>query len=84
MKTKQGRTIKLSPEDNVMVALNELAPGSVVVGADIRSRDRIPAGHKVAISRINRGSPIIKYGQTIGFASKNILPGDHVHTQNTV
>jgi len=67
-----------------MVALNELAPGSVVVGADIRSRDRIPAGHKVAISRINRGSPIIKYGQTIGFASKNILPGDHVHTQNTV
>jgi altronate hydrolase len=38
----------------------------------------------MAISRINRGTPIIKYGQIIGFASKSILPGQHVHTHNTV
>ena len=75
--TGQEKTIRLSPEDNVMVALNELAPDSIIVEANINSHDRIPAGHKVAISQINSGSPIIKYGQTIGFASKNILPGDH-------
>ena len=80
--TGQGKTIRLSREDNVMVALNELAPDSIIVEADINSRDGIPAGHKVAISQINSGSPIIKYGQTIGFASKNILPGEHVHTHN--
>jgi altronate hydrolase len=82
--TGQGKTIRLSPEDNVMVALNELAPDSIIAKADIRSRDTIPAGHKVALSQINSGSPIIKYGQTIGLASKNILPGDHVHTHNAV
>jgi altronate hydrolase len=81
--TGQGKTIRLSLEDNVMVALNELAPDSIIVEADINSRDRIPAGHKVAICRIKSGGPIIKYGQIIGFASKNILPGDHVHTHNT-
>ena len=80
--TGQGKTIRLSLEDNVMVALNELAPDSIIVEADINSRDRIPAGHKVAICRIKSGGPIIKYGQIIGFASKNILPGDHVHTHN--
>jgi hypothetical protein len=77
--TGQGKTIRLSPEDNVMVALNELAPDSIIVKADINAHDRIPAGHKVAICRIKSGGPIIKYGQIIGFASKNILPGEHVH-----
>jgi hypothetical protein len=51
--TGQEKTVRLSPEDNVMVALNELAPDSIIVEADINSRDRIPAGHKVAINRIN-------------------------------
>ena len=82
--SEPGNTIRLSPEDNVMVALNELAPDSIIEKAGINSHARIPAGHKVAISQINSGSPIIKYGQTIGFASKNILPGDHVHTHNAV
>ena len=72
--TAQGKTIRLSSEDNVMVALNELAPDSIIMEADINSRDRIPAGHKVSICRIKSGGPIIKYGQTIGFASKNICP----------
>ncbi|MGD9042651.1 MAG: altronate dehydratase family protein [Desulfobacterales bacterium] len=84
MTRQHGKTIKLSPEDNVMVALSELAPDSIIDKAAICSSERIPAGHKMAASQINSGSPIIKYGQTIGFASKNILPGNHVHTHNTV
>ena len=84
MTTGQRKTIRLSPEDNVIVALNELAPDSIIVEADINSRDTIPAGHKVAICRIKTGDPIIKYGQIIGFASKDILPGSHVHTHNAV
>jgi altronate hydrolase len=37
----------------------------------------------MAISQIKSGEPIIKYGQIIGFASKDIWPGTHVHTHNT-
>ena len=84
MAHEHSKTIRLSPKDNVMVALNELAPDSIIGKTHIHSRGRIPAGHKVAISKINSGSPIIKYGQIIGFASKSILPGDHVHTHNAV
>ena len=84
MTDQQGKTIKLSPEDNVVVALSKLSVDSTIAQADIRSRDTVPAGHKVASSQINSGSPIIKYGQIIGFASKSILPGDHVHTHNAV
>jgi hypothetical protein len=79
-----GKTIKLSPKDNVMVAIGELAPHSIIAKTEHRSRGNVPAGHKVAISQINSGSPIIKYGQIIGFASKNIKPGDHVHTHNAM
>ncbi len=84
MMDQQAKTIRLSPKDNVVVALKELAPDSTIEKANLKNRDRIPAGHKVAIGKINSGSPIIKYGQIIGFASKRILPGDHVHTHNAV
>ena len=76
--------MKLSSNDNVMVALGELTPHSMIAKTDIKSGDKIPAGHKVAISQISRGSPIIKYGQIIGFASQDIEPGHHVHTHNTM
>lgn len=52
MTYQHGKTIRLSPKDNVMVALNELAPDSIIEKANINSHDRIPAGQKVAISQI--------------------------------
>ena len=83
MTDQPATTIKLHPEDNVWVALNELAPDAIIEKPHIIARDRIPAGHKVARRKIDKGSPIIKYGQIIGFAAKRISPGDHVHTHNT-
>jgi altronate hydrolase len=77
------KTIKLSPEDNVMVALSELTTETILDDTDLHPRETIPFGHKVAISQISSGEPIIKYGQIIGFASKDILPGTHVHSHNT-
>lgn len=84
MNIAKDKTMLLSPQDNVMVAISELVPHSSIAKTDLKSQDKIPAGHKVAIRQIDRGSPIIKYGQIIGFASKVIQPGDHVHTHNTM
>jgi altronate hydrolase len=36
----------------------------------------------VAVKAVRRGEPVRKYGQVIGFAAGDILPGDHVHTHN--
>lgn len=42
----------------------------------------IPYGHKVAVKPIKKGELIIKYGEEIGIATADIVPGDYVHVHN--
>jgi altronate dehydratase small subunit len=42
----------------------------------------VPYGHKFALIEITAGQDVIKYGEVIGRASQNILPGDHTHIHN--
>lgn len=42
----------------------------------------VPYGHKIAVKDIACGEHIIKYGESIGIASKNILRGEYVHIHN--
>ena len=39
-------------------------------------------GHKIAREDIPHGGAISKFGQVIGYATKPIAAGEHVHTQN--
>ena len=78
------RTIRLNEADNVVVAMDELAPGTDIAAEGVRTRGRIPPGHKVATRAIAKDEPIRKYGQIIGFAGVPIGPGEHVHTDNCV
>jgi altronate hydrolase len=76
--------IRLRPEDEVAVLKRPLKAGTELAGHSIRitaSRD-IPAGHKIALTAIAEGAPVRKYGQIIGFATRPIAPGDHVHLHN--
>ena len=75
-------TIKLHPNDNVAVAVKTLPAGSDAGTAGVTTETPVPAGHKVAQARIDIDQPIRKYNQIIGFASKTILPGQHVHSHN--
>ena len=74
------RTVRLSPEDNVVVAVDQITSGADAAG--VTARERVPRGHKMAVCGLREGEPVIKYGQTIGFASKPIAPGDWVHEHN--
>ena len=74
------RYIRLAPEDNVIVAVDQIAPG--FRAADTNAAERIPRGHKMAVAPIARDEPVRKYGQIIGFASKPIAPGEWVHEHN--
>jgi altronate hydrolase len=74
------RTIRLSPDDNVVIAVDQIAPGATVGGAT--ASERVLRGHKMAITAIAEGEPVRKYGQIIGFASKPIAPGQWVHEHN--
>lgn len=74
------RTLRLHANDNIIVAVDGLMAGSTVDG--VVTEARIPRGHKMATIKIEKGQPIIKFGQIIGFADEEIAPGQHVHTQN--
>lgn len=73
--------IRLHPEDSVVIARATLLPGAPVVDG-VSAANRIPAGHKVAVRPIATGEPVRRYGQIIGFATRDIAPGEHVHVQN--
>ena len=74
--------IVLNQNDNVGVSQFIMPEKTKIEGKDIVTKDPIPFGHKVCLKTINKGDPIIKYDQIIGFASKNINPGEHVHSHN--
>lgn len=78
--TAQTRSLRLHPNDNVIVAVDLLPQGASVHGITIT--ERVPRGHKLATATIAEGAPITKYGQIIGFASKPIAPGQWVHEHN--
>jgi altronate hydrolase len=75
------KTLRLSSEDNVIVAASRIESGADV-GGGVVTRARIPFGHKIAVVRIAEGEPIRKFGQIIGFAKTTIEPGDWVHEHN--
>ena len=75
------RVLQLHRDDNVAVAMGPLKRGSVLPDGIIVLAD-VPMMHKVATSPIPAGALVIKYGHTIGCASRDIAPGDHVHIHN--
>ena len=72
--------IRLHPDDNVVIARNQLVGGTQLEGFAVRGL--IPPGHKVATRALEAGEAVRRYNQIIGFASKPIAPGEHVHTHN--
>src|SRR5262245_50648650 len=76
--------LRLRPDDDVAVALAPLHAGRTieVAGQRVRLNAEIIAGHKLALRGVEPGQPLRRYGQVIGFATRPIAPGDHVHTHN--
>lgn len=73
--------LRMHPDDSVVIARAAIDPGTEVAPGVVTTA-RIPAGHKVATRPVALGEPVLRYGQIIGFATRPIAPGDHVHVQN--
>ncbi|MFS2158837.1 UxaA family hydrolase [Pseudomonas sp. Pseusp122] len=76
--------IILATDDDVAIARTALDKGAEasVDGVTVVAQDLIPSGHKIALRAIRAGSLVHKYGQVIGQATRDLLPGDHVHVHN--
>ncbi|MDC3423414.1 UxaA family hydrolase [Aquibacillus sp. 3ASR75-11] len=84
--SKKINALKLDEKDNVVVALEMLKAGELVSVRNetkkINVTKTIHYGHKVAIAPIPIGKKVIKYGECMGIATKDIATGDHVHVSN--
>ena len=78
--------LRLQSEDQVGVLKKTVKEGSKLSdeAGVVTVSSTIPAGHKIALHSIAEGEPVRKYGQIIGFALKDISPGEHVHSHNLV
>lgn len=80
--------IVMKAKDNVATVTEEVAIDTdVKMNIDghvltIHTKDKIPFGHKVAIRDIAAGEKIIKYGEVIGVATRDIFVGEHTHVHN--
>jgi altronate hydrolase len=75
-------TIRLHPNDDVVIARTQLVGGTRLLDEKVTVSGLIPPGHKVATRAIPKGSPVKRYDQIIGFASRDIAAGEHVHLNN--
>ena len=83
-----ARILIMDEKDNVATAVSDIAPGDTIevttgkTKTNIKAIDPVPFGHKIAIRPIPSKSKILKYGETIGTATKTISAGAHVHVHN--
>ena len=81
-------------EQNFALKVDDLDNVATIFATGIAVRDKrghtqtvhvhgdVPYGHKIALKDIAQGEAIVKYGQSIGTASREIWAGDYVHIHN--
>ncbi|SHI10888.1 altronate hydrolase [Pollutimonas bauzanensis] len=74
--------LRLNANDDVLIATRDIKPGTAFPDHAIASSEAIPAGHKMAARAISTGAPVRRYNQIIGFATRDIAPGQHIHLHN--
>ncbi len=73
-------TIRMHARDNVAIVANDGGlPAGTVLASGLVLRDRVPQGHKVALTDLAADAPVLRYGIPIGHALKDIAAGSWVH-----
>ncbi|RED61807.1 UxaA family hydrolase [Cohnella lupini] len=81
-------TVILHPDDDVAVALRDLADGEYVrISAsgketEVKVSGDVPRGHKLAIGPIPQGRHVRKFGYSIGLSQTDIPAGGWIHSHN--
>lgn len=89
MQVTSARCFKIDTKDNVATLLDDAVMGEAqLIGAARGAAEvviltqAVQLGHKVALSDIRAGEPVLKFGVTIGKATQAIHRGDWVHLHN--
>jgi altronate dehydratase small subunit len=88
MKANHLTAIVVEETDTVATTTKELKAGDKVTAKCGNSEHKVVIKsdikflHKFALRRIKKGQQVIKYGQVIGEATRDIQSGEHVHIHN--
>ena len=76
------RYLKIHPEDNVAVALEQFNHGDRLVldSKEILITENIPVKHKITLEDLEKGDRIRMYSLTVGKAKKYIAKGTRIST----
>lgn len=79
-------TLKVHPDDTVIVALHDLFAGQEVLseGELYKLPQNVPAKHKFSAQKFSPGDPIKMYGVKVGIARESIARGELIHMGNIV
>ena len=79
-KTVTPRVVRMHPADNVAIVVNDggLTAGTVL-DKGLVLRDKVPQGHKVALSDLVSGQAVVRYNVPVGYARQDIPAGSWVH-----
>jgi altronate hydrolase len=79
------KILKIHPDDNVIVALQDLHAGESVVynGEEYTTREEIPSKHKFFANDMKAGDEVIMYGVLVGKAQADLPAGTRLNTLNT-
>lgn len=70
--------VRVSDEDNVAIAVEDLPAGTYVKEGVVTNME-IPQAHKTALTDIAAGEAIIRYGVVLGYAKEPIKAGDWIN-----
>ncbi|MBB4006851.1 UxaA family hydrolase [Allorhizobium taibaishanense] len=77
-----AKTVRLHPDDTVAILTEPVQAGSQPLGFGVPLDHPVARGHKIALADCPEGGEIVKFGQVIGYASRAIAAGEHVHVDN--
>src|ERR1700755_3589638 len=77
--------LKVHPDDNVLVALQNLGKGEIVRYGEqeFLLKDNVQAKHKFFTGDIKKGGKIIMYGVLVGTTQQDVHAGERMTTFNT-
>lgn len=73
--------IRISPLDNVAIVVNDggLPSSTYIEEYQLTLVDEVPQGHKVLLEPLKQGEAIVRYGEIIGYANKDLPAGSWVN-----
>ena len=78
------RGLIIDPRDSVGMVLEPVEAGETVDFGTVQITAREPVAmlHKMALRELAPGDTVLKYGACIGYATKTVHPGEHIHVHN--